>query len=351
MFEIKCLSVIKISTIYLVPLFLGALLLAGCKRNQERPQPDISDISIDISVKRFERAIVEGDTMNVAAGYESLQDSFPDFTSCFFENILSMRPNSEMTPQKMMKNILGYGGFMAAYDSTQLKYPDVDWLQKDLTLAFRYSKYYLPPMPIPKVVTFVSEYGFGAVMCSDSVMGIGLDLFLGPDFTFYPQLNFPAYLIRRMDKPYIVPSAMQVYAQSFIPPVGSGARLVDHMIYYGKLLYYMERVLPDTPDSILIGYTEDQLAWCEREEGEVWAYFLDKERLYDNNRFKFNYLIDEGATTQGMPPESPGMMGRWVGWQIVRAYMNSHTDVTMGELFNKNDGQTILEDSGYRPKR
>lgn len=352
MFETKRLSVIKISTIYLLPLFLGAmctLFLAGCKRSQERPQPDISGITVDLSVKRFAEALIKTDTANVAASYQALHDSFPDFTDCFFENILDLRPNAEMTPQKMIKNILGYGGFIAAYDSTQLKYPSVDWLEEDLTQAFRFSKYYLPSMPIPKVVTFVSEYGFGAVMCSDSLMGIGLDLFLGSDFTFYPQLNFPAYLIRRMDKPYIVPSAMQVYAQSFVQPVGSGDQLIDYMIYYGKILYYLELVLPDTPDSLLIGYTADELAWCENEEHEVWAYFLDKERLYDNNRLKFNYLIDEGYTTQGMPPESPGKMGRWVGWQIVRAYMNSHKDITMVDLFNEPRGQIILEESGYRP--
>lgn len=348
------MEITKISTNYPLPLFVLVTVLlsiSACKQSKERPQPDISHISVDVSVQRFEQALFQMDTAAIPAAYDQLTRSFPDFIHCYLDHIIGAKTDSAEERHTVIKELLTYGGFRAAYDSVEQKYPDIDWLRDDLTKAFQYSKHYLPPMPIPRVATFVSEYGFGAVMCSDSLMGIGLDLFLGPDFTFYPQLNFPAYLIRRMDRPYIVPSAMQVYAQSFVQPITQGGSLIDHMIYHGKLLYYLERVLPETPDSILIGYTEDELNWCRESEGEVWAYFLDKERLYENDRFKYNYLINEGSSTQGMPPESPGKIGRWVGWQIVRSYMNNNREVNMLQLFQEPRGQTILEASGYRPKR
>lgn len=342
----------KNTIFYLLAIAATALLfstLPGCKGSDERPHPDVSDIAVNLEFDRFEVALFDSDTNQPNEAYAKLRSNFPEFTECYFRNVIGLESEEDTSITRKLRQVLGYGGLQACYDSVMNHYPDVDWLASDLNMAFRYSNHYFPQLPIPKVRTFISEYGYGAAMCSDSLLGIGLDLFLGSHFEFYPQLNFPAYMIQRMERPYILPSALQVYIENFLSAPGSGGRLIDHMAYHGKVLYYLERVLPDVADSILIGYTKDQMDWCKSSESEVWAYFLDKERLFESNRLKFNYLVNEGPSTQGMPPESPGKIGRWVGWQIVRAYMNNNTGITMNELFREQRGQTILEMSGYRP--
>jgi uncharacterized protein YjaZ len=38
----------------------------------------------------------------------------------------------------------------------------------------------------------------------------------------------------------------------------------------------------------------------------------------------------------------------YIGWQVVRAYMNKNADVTVEKLMN-TDAQTILSKSKYKP--
>jgi uncharacterized protein YjaZ len=47
--------------------------------------------------------------------------------------------------------------------------------------------------------------------------------------------------------------------------------------------------------------------------------------------------------------ESPGMVGRYIGWQIVRSYMENNT-VTVPQLLIKNADE-IFKNSKYKPKK
>jgi len=49
--------------------------------------------------------------------------------------------------------------------------------------------------------------------------------------------------------------------------------------------------------------------------------------------------------------ESPGEVGNWMGWQIVKSYMNRHPETTLQELVALDDMQEILSKSRYKPRR
>ena len=51
-----------------------------------------------------------------------------------------------------------------------------------------------------------------------------------------------------------------------------------------------------------------------------------------------------------MPSNSPGKVGAWLGWQIVKAYMKENPNTTLKELIAIKDGQKILTGSKYKPK-
>ena len=123
------------------------------------------------------------------------------------------------------------------------------------------------------------------------------------------------------------------------------------MVHEGKLLYYLDMVLPDAPDSTKIGYTQTQLNWCKQNEPEIWAFLTEKELLFSNQIREYNKLISEAPSVSGMPPETPGRIGIWVGWQIVRRYMQQNPKVSLDELMQIKDGQKILQGSRYKPKK
>jgi hypothetical protein len=124
------------------------------------------------------------------------------------------------------------------------------------------------------------------------------------------------------------------------------------MIYNGKIMYFMDRVLPDMADSTKIRYTTEQLKWCNEFEGKVWGYFLEQNLLYETDYQKIQKYLTEAPFTPGLGEknESAPKLAVWTGWQIVRKYMDKHPDVTLPQLMANKDAQKLLNESGYHPK-
>ncbi len=124
------------------------------------------------------------------------------------------------------------------------------------------------------------------------------------------------------------------------------------MIYSGKVMYFMDMVLPDLADTSKIGYTGAQLKWCQQFQSKIWAWFLDQNLLYETDYPKIQKYLTEAPFTPGLGEknESAPKLGIWTGWQIVREYMDKHPEVTLPALMADNDAQKILNGSHYKPK-
>jgi hypothetical protein len=175
---------------------------------------------------------------------------------------------------------------------------------------------------------------------------------MGKDFKYYEGLQYPLYKRRNMDKPFMAADCMRAWAQSeYEMKPAEEKTLLSQMVYYGKQLYFIDAMLPDVPDSIKIGYTAENMKWTIDNEANLWGYFIDKSLLFETNQDKFFKYINEGPTTNGLPKEAPAELGRWVGWQIVRAYMEKNDNVTLEQLMNETNAQSILEKSKYKPTK
>lgn len=329
------------------------LCLNACTCNKSKKNADVTGVDIHIEIKRFEKDLMATDTTGIVRALQALKKEYPDFYDCYFENVV--RVKDSMTPVEeyagTVSRVLNYGGFRAAYDSAMLQYDELDWLEEDLTDAFSRYAYYFPGKPVPKIVTFISEYAYGAVTCNDSTLGIGLDLFLGADFTFYPALRFPEYMYNNFKRELIVPSAMMAQATEIWGQEPQTVQMLAHMIHKGKLLYLMDIFLPETQDHLKIGFSKEQMEWCRNNEDRIWAFFVEKDLIYSTDPSEFSAYVNEGPNSPGMPIESPGNTGSWIGWQIVKKYMKENPDITPQVLMEKTEATTILSRSRYKPVR
>jgi hypothetical protein len=165
-------------------------------------------------------------------------------------------------------------------------------------------------------------------------------------------MGFPLYKIARMNKTYIPVDCMKGWAQSEFPggPMVEKS-LLSQMIYQGKILYFLDAMMPDISDTLKIGYTNTQLDWCVKNEKNIWAFFIEKKLLFSSNSVEFLKFINDGPTTNGLPKEAPAQLGSWIGWQIVREYMNNNKNVTLEELMKEPNEQKVLNLSKYKPKK
>ncbi|AWO01879.1 hypothetical protein DLD77_09315 [Chitinophaga alhagiae] len=330
-------------------LFAG-WLAAGC--NAGPKVPDVSHIPIQVKIQRFDEHLFRIDTNNVLAGIQLLRDSFPGFTPTYFSQILGLGPFSDTSKAmaELVRQFVGNKDFRALQDSVEAHFSNTAPLEKELTQAFRLAKYYLPRFEAPKVVSFISAIGNYGAVTVDSLVGIGLDMHMGADFSIYRMLpDYPDYIVRKFTPEYIPVNVMKVLEQHYAPAEKEGAKLIERFISLGRQQYFLQMVLPGTPEHIRLGYTKAQLAFCDGNEQMVWQYFVQNKLLYTADWQEVMRYTGEGPSTQGLPAEAPGQVGAFAGYRIVQAFMKKHPDVTLEKLMNMRDATAIFNGAKYRP--
>ena len=331
-------------------VLLAGVLAAGC--NAGTKVPDVSHIPINVKIERFDELLFRIDTNNVAEGIKLLNNTCPDFAPTYFSDILGLGPFSDTSRRlaEGVRHFVGNKDFRALQDSVEAHFRNIAPVEQALTHAFRLTRYYLPYWRAPKVVSFISAIGNYGAITVDSLVGIGLDMHMGADFPIYRLVpDYPDYIIRKFTPEYIPVNVMRVLAQNYMPPKNDGTKMVEHFMDLGKQQYFLEKVLPETPEHIRLGYTKAQLDYCNENEQMIWQYFVRNKLLYTADWQEVTRYVGEGPSTQGLPGEAPGQIGAFVGYRIVQAFMKKHREFTLEKLVNTHQVMDIFNEAKYRP--
>ncbi len=336
------------------------LLLASCffACRDKKNIPDVSGISINLKLERFDRDFFSIDSNNVMPGLNELHKKYPALTTIFLQNILGLDSGSTLAGVKRFIHLSA-----GLHDTVDRIFKNTSDLEKDLSKGFRFVKYYFPDYKIPAIYTIAgpvdamaqSETGPTPDFLAPDFLGISLQFYLGNDFSVYHEPFFidnvaPSYRSRRFSKEYIIADAMQLVAADLFPDKSSGKPLIEQMIERGKQWYLIDKFLPTTPDSIKTGYTQQQLNWCTENEGLIWSYIIKNEDLYSLSPATIQTYIGEGPFTQGFSPDfSPGNIGQWIGWQIVKKFVAKNPGMTPTEIM-RTPTKNILDQAKYKPK-
>ncbi len=328
---------------------LSTTIIFSCKQDQK---PDVSRINLDIKIERFDQDLYQGKSKDLAVVNQSLLKKYDVFYTDF---ITRMVGNPDISSLEVLRGLYKGQAYADLNHEVDSVYPNLDKIEEDLTQTFKYIKYYYPKIEVPRFIAFLSGFSY-QIPIGEHYMGIGLDMFLGKDSKFYPALieSIPKYQSRRFEPIYIVPRVAEEFArQELFLPSDEDQTLLSQMIYNGKILYFMDQVLPENlSDTVKIGYNGQQLAWCEKFEGNIWGVLLENELLYKTDIQKIQMYLTDGPFTAGLgdKTESAPKLGIWIGWQIVRKYMNENPEVSLQQLMADKDAQKILTKSKYKPK-
>ncbi|SKB29577.1 gliding motility-associated lipoprotein GldB [Parapedobacter luteus] len=330
--------------------FFLIVALFSCSR---RERIDVSHIDVEIRIERFDKALDSLAPDNILQKNREWLGRYGAFYSDYMRYMLEAgNPLDSGQLASVLERVIATDDFKALKTSVYDTYPNLTAQEVGLTGAFKHLKYYFPEISIPRFIAFFSGFAVQTPIGSDYI-GIGLDMFLGADSKFYPALreSIPYYLSRRFTPENIVPRVTESYIREELYPQDElDVTLLQHMVYQGKVLYMMERVMPDVADSLKIGYTSQQWAWANRFERDIWAWFLQENLLYeaDYNRIQ-KYLGEAPFTPElGEQNESAPKLGVFIGWQMVRKYMDRYPETALMELLRITDAQTILDGSKYR---
>lgn len=331
-------------------LLAVVMALASCKNNNKIP--DVSNIKVDIQTHRFEKELFGGDSSNFAARLDQLEAKYPSFGENFITTILNCDP--KWPADSTSSYVSGFvNAYKNVYDTANIVFKDFSPYEKEVKQALQFLKYYFPKYRAPQqIITYIGPLdGYGDILADDAFI-VGLHHHLGQNFSLYHsalvQETYPAYLSQRFTPDYIAVNCMKNVVLDMYPENMEEKPLVQQMVEKGKRLYLLSKLLPYTDEYKLIGYTKDQLEGAYKHEASIWNLFVQNNILQtiDNNIIK-NY-VTEGPKTQELGEASPGNIGSFAGWQIVKKYMGKNPEITLPQLM-ATDPEKIFQEAKYKP--
>jgi gliding motility-associated lipoprotein GldB len=316
---------------YFILTILSSLALFSCDK-KSKAEREIENIPLDITVNRFDKAFFETKPQDL----QKLKAQYPIFFPV---------GNDDSVWIEKMQNPL----WRELYTEVEKKYSDFSSQTTEIESLFKHIKHYFPETKTPKVYTVISEMDYhNKVIYLNNMLVISLELYLGKEHKFY---EFPEYLKQNFESNQMLPDIVDAYSVSKIAPP-SDETFLAQMIYSGKKLYIKDVFLPNYSDANKIGYLEEQIAWCQENEGYMWRYFIEKKLLYDTDQKLIPRFINPAPFSKfylEIDNESPGRVGSWIGWQIVRSFIENN-DVTIQQVLQM-DAKEIFEKSKYKPKK
>ena len=334
----------------------------SCRSNKNIP--DVSDIEVNLETRRYEQDFFSIDTMSIASSISQLLKKYPKFTPDFIENILGLDVDSLLIPGNSQAGAVRIfiHDYLPMKDSSDRMYKHFDKETGEIKHALQFVKYYFPKYRLPQsVITFIGpinanfETSFGTqgdILTSEG-LGIGLQLHLGKNFSFYQSVEgreqYPDYLANNFDAAHITVNCMRNIVDDMFPDRTNGKALIEQMVERGKKIYLLTKFLPSTPEYMCIGYTEKQLKDSYSNEAVIWDFFLNNELLNNSEQSIIKNYIGEGPKTQELGEDSPGNIGAFSGLQIVKKYLEKFPETTVAELM-KTDAIEIYNKAKYKPR-
>ena len=317
---------------FFILVFLILFSFLSCKHS-DTEIVDTSTIEVDFSTHRYEVDFYNTTKENLP----DLKNKYPYFFPKAFTDSLAISKINNKDEQELFKE-------------TQKQYPTVSEFQTELTSLFKHITFYNPTFKSPDLVTFISNIDYNnRVIYADSLLLVSLDAYLGSDHNFYA--DFPIYIKQTNTKEHLIVDVADAIIEQQVPQ-SLERSFIGQMIHEGKKMYLLDRYLPTIPDTLKIGYTKSKFQWATENEENIWMYFIEKKILFSTDtKLKKRFLENAPFSKFYLhhDRQSPGRIGVWVGWQIVKSFMQNN-DVSLQKLLT-TDSEDIFNKSRYKPKQ
>lgn len=309
------------------------MIVISCE-NENRIEREIADIGIDITTERFDLHLAKTDLKALP----KLKQVYPFMFSKKYKDSFWIAKITDTLQLKLFYEV----------DKAFSNFSDTE---KEIESLFNHLKYYYSEFSPPRVITTTSDVDYrNSVFVTDTVTVIGLDNYLGSTHEFYG--GIPKYLRGNFRQEQIVVDLATAYSKKYIYQQ-QRKTLLDEMIYFGKQLYFKDVVIPFKTDAQRIGYSQKQLDWAITNESYIWRYFIERELLFSTDsklplRF-INAAPFSKFYLEEIDADSPGKLGQYIGWQIIRAYM-SQNEVSLKDML-KAKTEDIFNNTKFKPRK
>lgn len=331
--------------------FIGLVLIMtslSCHRNHYKV--NLSGIDVETEVARLEKDLFSVSPLELRDNLPEIKAKYGEFLT-LFSKVINI---GDVSSPEWEENLISFVTDRMIWDAwkrVEEVFPEISDIESELGGAFSHYRYHFPEAEVPAIYTAVTGFN-NSIIVGDSIIGIGIDRYLGADTDFYKMLGIYSYLARRMSKEYIVPDCMYAWAATewdyHLLDYGTD-NLFSRIIHEGKLFYFVKSMMPDATEERLFGFTEEQINFCRNNEDNMWSYMIEHDLLFSTDQLTIRKLASEAPFTTYFTRESPGRAALWIGFRMVEQFMKRNSAVTLAELMEVTDYQSILSGARYDP--
>ncbi|MFY0715040.1 gliding motility lipoprotein GldB [Seonamhaeicola sp. NFXS20] len=317
----------------LLLFLLLTVIVYSCKKNNQL-ENDIAQINIDVEVERFDQFFAETN----AETLPKIKKAYPFMFSKKYKDSFWLAKINDTLQQMLSSEV----------NKTFNNFNDTE---AEIESLFNHIKYYFEAFNPPRIITTTSDVDYrNRVIVTDTIAIIALDNYLGSNHEFYT--NIPKYIKSHFEKEQIVVDLATEYAKKYIHQA-QNKTLLDEMIYFGKQLYFKDVIIPFKTEAQRIGYTQDELNWANTNESDIWRYFVERELLFSTDSKLPSRFINPAPFTkfylEDIDADSPGRLGQYIGWKMVRAYMEQNK-VSLKKMLITS-AEEIYNNTKYKPSK
>lgn len=334
------------------------MMLMSCHKGRTYFPKEIE--TPEIEIVRFDKALMnvhqpnpdpslKGREEGIKVDIRVLYDEYPEFMPLWVEDILGIPTEDTAYLEQQLPQFLNdtVYGFKQTNAKEQALFADVSDIATALSKAFARVSYLYPETEIPTFYLFVS--GFQTpIYFGEELIGIGADMYLGSDYEYYNRVVYD-YQKQTMRKECIPVDVVSAYLFKTLPYTSTKSRLLDQMIYRGKIMYLTAMIFDDLKPWEVMGWSKEQWKWCVDNERDIWHLVMDKRDLFKTESLVLTGYLNDGPFTSEVSQDAPGRLGIWLGWRIAESYMEHNEGISLQELMAEGDAQKILEESYYKP--
>ena len=315
-------------------LFLLVVMIATSCKKEKTLEHEIAKINTDVQIERFDKLfskVTSNKLVDIKRAYPFMfSEKYPDsFWLAKTKDTLQIQ----------------------LFNEVDKVFLDIEDTETEIESLFNHLKYYFPEFNPPRIITTTNDVDHrNRIIVTDTITVIALDSYLGSNHEFYGSIaNF---LKANLNKEQIVVDLANEYAKkhAYHP---ERKTLLDEMIYFGKLLYFKDVMVPFKTEAERIGYTETELNWAIANESYIWRFLVSRELLFSTDSKLPRRFINPAPFSkfylEGVDADSPGRLGQYIGWQIVRAYMEQN-DASLKDMLIKST-EDIFNNSKFKPRK
>jgi hypothetical protein len=306
-------------------LLLTALfILTSCNKNCIDNEVDLEAINLNIKFEHLEKDLFS-DKINPLSKHNFLLKKYGTLYELFYAQMLNEgNPYNEKAPA-ILNNYINHSSTQEIYKETTTEFENFDSYENSITKAFKRVNYYFPDSSLPIITTYYSNFNANVIE-TNSRIAIGIEMYLGPENNIVKNLSpdyFPVFIKEKMKSDFLVTDVMHCFLHNrFYSSLGDD--FISKIIALGKIMYLIEVMTPSSDENLKFRYSKDELAWCENNEMNIWELIVNGNLLYTKDKKEINPFISESPFTKGLPQESPSKVGVWLGYKIVKDYVEAN---------------------------